>query len=103
VETLCYAVIVGYNINNAYPFSTYGDGFACWLQNIAVCALLVWFRRPKVVLWLTAALAFLAFNYYVVSGICGMQVLIWLQVRSSWQPRDATQCSTWDADTTRAP
>ena len=83
VETLCYAVIVGYNLNYAYPFSTYGDVFACWIQNILVCALLIYFRKPKLRVWLTGALAFTAFNAWVVSGACGVQILIALQVHMS--------------------
>jgi mannose-P-dolichol utilization defect 1 len=83
VETLCYTVIVGYNVNNKYPFSTYGDVFACWLQDIIVCALLVWYLKPKPAVWMTAAIAFMMFNYWVISGNCGMQVLLMLQVRDN--------------------
>ena len=82
VETLCYTVIVGYNVNNSYVFSSYGDIFACWLQNALVCALLLWYRRPPAAVCVAGSAAFLAFNYWVVSGACGMQVLLALQVRS---------------------
>ena len=82
VETLCYTVIVGYNLNHAYPFSSFGDVFACWLQDIVVCALLVWYKNPPVSRWAPMAALFMLFNFWFVTGICGMQVLLWLQVRS---------------------
>ena len=82
VETLCYTVIVGYNLNHVYPFSSFGDVFACWLQDIVVCALLVWYKNPPVSKWAPWAALFMVFNFWVISGMCGMQVLLWLQVRA---------------------
>lgn len=80
VETLCYTVIIGYNINHYYAISTYGDVFACWLQNLVICGLLAWYRRPTRLQLTSVAIAFAAFNWWIISGYCGMHALVAMQV-----------------------
>lgn len=80
VEMLCYTVIVGYNVNLQYPISSYGDVFACWIQDIIVAGLLMYhMKTPTALLWSSIA-AFCMFNYWIISGSCGMPVLISLQL-----------------------
>jgi hypothetical protein len=81
VETLCYTVIVGYSVNHQYVFSSYGDVFACWIQNMLLCILLLWYRRLPVMVWLPGVLLFSAFNWWIVGGMCGEQLLLMFQVR----------------------
>jgi hypothetical protein len=81
VETLCYTVIIGYNVNHYYPVSTYGDVFACWLQDLLICGLLAWYRRPTRAQAAAGLALFCAFNWWVISGRCGMQMLVAMQVR----------------------
>ena len=81
VETLCYTVIIGYNINNYYAISTYGDVFACWIQNLGICGLLAWYRRPTKLQMTVGMILFIAFNWWTICGYCGMRVLTLMQVR----------------------
>lgn len=83
VETLCYTVIIGYNVNHYYAISTYGDVFACWLQNLIICGLLAWYKRPTKLQMSVGAVAFTVFNWWIISGYCGMRVLIAMQVRTT--------------------
>ena len=80
VETLCYTVIIGYNVNHYYAISTYGDVFACWVQNLIICGLLGWYRRPTQLQMTVGAIAFLTFNWWIISGYCGMRALVAMQV-----------------------
>ena len=82
VETLCYTVIVGYSLFHKYVFSSYGDVFACWIQNILLCGMLAWYRKAPLRVWLPCAIAFMAYNWWVISGACGEQMLLLGQVRS---------------------
>jgi hypothetical protein len=77
---MCYTVIVGYNLNRQYPFSSYGDVFACWLQDILVVALLVYHMKPPPWASVAIVVAFIASNWWIISGACGAEVLLGMQV-----------------------
>jgi hypothetical protein len=81
VETLCCTVIIGYNMNHYYAISTYGDVFACWLQNLVICGLLAWYNRPTRLQMVVGTILFTFFNWWIITGKCGMQALIAMQVR----------------------
>eukprot|EP00892_Ulva_mutabilis_P006241 jgi/Ulvmu1/398/UM001_0405.1 len=80
VETLCYTVIIGYNWNNTYPLSSYGDVFACWIQNALLCATIAYFRRPPANILVISSLLFVVFNWWIISGACGISILLGMQV-----------------------
>ena len=63
-----------------YPFSAFGDVFACWVQDLAIIALIVWFTRPNPLLVAVAGGAFVGFAAFMFSGGCPIEVLSKLQV-----------------------
>jgi hypothetical protein len=77
---MCYTVIVGYNLNRQYPFSSYGDVFACWLQDILVVTLVVYHLKPSPWAWILIIAAFGVSNWWIVSGACGADALLAMQV-----------------------
>jgi mannose-P-dolichol utilization defect 1 len=64
VELLCYTVSIAYNASRGYPWNTYGEVAACWLQDVLLVVLVVRFgagprraaeRNPRRAVLLAAA------------------------------------------------
>lgn len=80
IESIVCSISVAYNLLHAYPFSTYGDGAICLLQNWVIIGLILLHRqglarrtKAATVLCLAAAAAFLH------SPACAPTLLILLQ------------------------
>ncbi|KAL3131157.1 PQ-loop repeat-containing protein 3 [Trebouxia sp. C0009 RCD-2024] len=78
-ELVAYTINVAYNLRWGYPFSSYGEVVACWLQDVVIVGLIVRFNairgwKP----WLGTA-GFGVFLWAVMSGVCGHEVLYGLQ------------------------
>jgi hypothetical protein len=75
-ELVVYTITVAYNLAFAYPFSTYGDIAACWLQNIVVVGLIFRFNK-QLPLLTKAAISFslLALSGWLFSGACSEGLL----------------------------
>lgn len=78
-EMVAYTITVAYNLHLGYPFSSYGELVACWLQDVVIVGLIFRFNsikgwRP----WLGTAL-FGVFFWTVMTGACGQRVLYGLQ------------------------
>ena len=43
-ELVAYSITVAYNLERAYPFSTWGDTLSCWLQDIILILLILKYR-----------------------------------------------------------
>lgn len=57
-----------------------GDVFACWIQNAMLCATIAYYRRPPPQTVAVSALLFVIMNWWIISGACGMSILVGLQV-----------------------
>lgn len=57
-----------------------GDVFACWIQNAMLCATIAYYRKPPPKVVAISALLFVIMNWWIISGACGMSVLLALQV-----------------------
>ncbi|KAK9815565.1 hypothetical protein WJX72_005908 [[Myrmecia] bisecta] len=78
-ELVAYTIIVAYNSSLGYPFSSYGEVAACWIQDVILVWLIVKYQRLlDWKIWAGTA-AFAAFMWYLASGMCDAQALSWLQ------------------------
>lgn len=78
-ELVAYTIIWAYNFNLGYPFSSYGEIVACWIQDIALVGLVLHYRKQingKVVL---ATAAFAVFMGVLMTNTCGTQALYVMQ------------------------
>jgi len=78
METVAYTIGFAYSVRNGYPFSSFGDVVACWMQNVIIAALIAKYRGWR---WpRTAALAapFAGFCWFLARG-CSAEVLSALQ------------------------
>ncbi|KAL0022257.1 hypothetical protein WJX77_010913 [Trebouxia sp. C0004] len=78
-ELVAYTITVAYNLHLAYPFSSYGEIVACWLQDIVIIGLILRFNSIKGWRVWAGTAAFCAFLWMVMTGACGQQVLFGLQ------------------------
>ena len=78
-ELVAYTFTMAYNVNHAYAFSTWGDTFACWLQNILIVGLIFKYRRLPVLLAVAVSATLAAVCAWLFSGAAGPQVLAALQ------------------------
>lgn len=80
VELICYTIIVAYNIQQGYPFSTYGETWACWLQDVVLIGMIYQYMKTG---WQTVVLSsvgFLVLCVVLFSGGCPVEVLGVLQL-----------------------
>lgn len=78
-ELIAYTINVAYNLQWGYPFSSYGEVVACWLQDIVIVGLIFHFNNMEG--WRTwlATAVFAVFFWAVMTGAVGQQVLYGLQ------------------------
>lgn len=82
-ELVAYTITVRYNIMHSYPFSTYGDTAICWVQNVAIVALIFWLNKNlpnslKAVL----SISYLSFLAFICSGQVSYDLMAGLQASS---------------------
>ncbi|KAI8464676.1 MAG: hypothetical protein J3K34DRAFT_525994 [Monoraphidium minutum] len=82
VELLCYSVVVAYNLSQGYPFNTFGEVAACWVQDVVLIALILRFSNAPG--WAAAALflGLAAASAWLLSPACGAATLAALQASS---------------------
>ncbi|KAK9866383.1 hypothetical protein WJX84_006613 [Apatococcus fuscideae] len=78
-ELAAYSVMISYNVNLKYPFSTYGEVVACWIQDIILIVLILKFSNVRDWRVWASTLLLSAGFYWMLTGSCGMQALIGLQ------------------------
>ncbi|MEW5307962.1 MAG: hypothetical protein WDW36_010329 [Sanguina aurantia] len=77
-EVLCYTVTMAYNVKHGYSFNTYGEIFACWIQDIILLSLI--FQHLKLSRLATAAsvATFVAVTTFMFSDACPPALLSWM-------------------------
>ncbi|CAK0740472.1 hypothetical protein CVIRNUC_001253 [Coccomyxa viridis] len=78
-ELIAYSITLAYNLRHRYPFSTYGDTAACWLQDIILVLLIAKYRKqlgPKVI---GSGVLIGLGSWALCSGAVSMQMLAALQ------------------------
>ncbi|MEW5319472.1 MAG: hypothetical protein WDW38_010621 [Sanguina aurantia] len=77
-EVLCYTITMAYNVKHGYSFNTYGEIFACWIQDIILLSLI--FQHLKLSRLATAAsvATFLAVTTFMFSDACPPALLSWM-------------------------
>ena len=78
-ELIAYSITFSYNYRLGYGFSTYGELVSCWIQDIVLVGLLLYYGRGVSKRTLAAALGYGALLYAFMSGAVPMPVLTWLQ------------------------
>eukprot|EP00798_Chlamydomonas_sp_ICE-L_P006247 gene6247-2871_t len=61
-ELLCYTINVAYHVTKQYDFSAYGEIFSCWVQDIALIGLMLWYMRASSVVSLVSLAGFAALS-----------------------------------------
>lgn len=79
-ELLCYTVVVAYNFNRGYPFSTFGEIAACWAQDVVLIGLILKFKRKSLPVIASVFGAFGIICYVLFSGLCPMPILTMMQM-----------------------
>ncbi|KAL6756521.1 hypothetical protein V8C86DRAFT_2647007 [Haematococcus lacustris] len=70
-EMLCYTVMVAYNFSHAYPFTTYGEIIACWLQDLVLVGLILRYMSVPPALLLACSAAFVGLCAWLFTpGAC---------------------------------
>ncbi|GLC45008.1 PQ-loop repeat-containing protein 3 [Pleodorina starrii] len=80
VELACFTVSVAYNIQQGYAFNTYGEVFACWIQDVIIVGLIFRHLRLSGAVVAGAAAVFAAACAWLFSPACPIEVLSGLQV-----------------------
>lgn len=78
-ELLAYSITCAYNFRLGYAFSTYGEVAACWLQDIALVALISRHIRNSGKRLVVGTVAFVVYCWWLSSSHCSMNVLRMLQ------------------------
>lgn len=79
-ELLCYTIVLAYNYSKAYPFNTYGEAAALWLQDVFIIMLIYKYRDFPAYVWAGSVLALALGSVYLFSGACPAEVLSALQL-----------------------
>ncbi|GIL64190.1 hypothetical protein Vafri_18167 [Volvox africanus] len=80
MELLCFTVTVAYNIQQGYAFNTYGEVFACWIQDVIIVGLIFRHMRISWSIMAASTAAFAASCFWLFSPMCPMGVLSALQM-----------------------
>lgn len=78
-ELVAYSITCAYNFRLGYAFSTYGEVAACWLQDIALVALISRHIRNSGKRLVVGTVAFAVYCWWLSSSHCSMKVLRMLQ------------------------
>ncbi|GFR42197.1 hypothetical protein Agub_g3087 [Astrephomene gubernaculifera] len=80
VELACFTVTVAYNVQQGYAFNTYGEVFACWIQDLIIVGLIFRHMRLPGGLVAAACALFAGACAWLVGGACPAQLLSALQL-----------------------
>lgn len=78
-ELVAYSITCAYNFRLGYAFSTFGEVAACWVQDIALVALISRYRGNNHKRLAVGAVAFAAYCWWLSTSNCSMDVLRMLQ------------------------
>ncbi|GLI63086.1 hypothetical protein VaNZ11_005988, partial [Volvox africanus] len=80
MELLCFTVTVAYNIQQGYAFNTYGEVFACWIQDAFIVGLIFRHMRLSWSIIAASTAAFAASCFWLFSPMCPIHLLSALQM-----------------------
>ncbi|KAG2430659.1 hypothetical protein HYH02_013657 [Chlamydomonas schloesseri] len=80
VELLCFTITVAYNMQQGYAFNTYGEVFACWIQDVIIVGLIFKHMGLSLPVVAAATAAFGAACAWLFSPLCHIDVLAALQL-----------------------
>ncbi|KAG2438499.1 hypothetical protein HXX76_005050 [Chlamydomonas incerta] len=80
VELLCFTVTVAYNMQQGYAFNTYGEVFACWIQDVIIVGLIFKHMRLSLPVVAASTAAFAVACAWLFSPMCPIDVLSGLQL-----------------------